>query len=157
MNKFYKFMIWLIVIIYIGFIFSNSLQSGEISGATSMKLAKIIVNYAEKLNISMSLTLFHSLLRKLAHFIEFFGLGLLVGIAIATCPLFKSRILNFVIFLLAVPFTDEFIQRYVPDRVSTYKDMIIDATGMLLGGFFIYVSYLIIKDIVSMFNKKTSK
>jgi len=150
MKKFYKFMIWLLVVLYIGFIFANSLMDGETSGRISMKIAQIIVDYFQKLEIRMSLALFHSLLRKLAHFIEFFGLGILVGIAIATCPLFKSRIINFVLFLIAVPVTDEVIQYYVPDRVSTVKDMIIDASGMLAGGFLVYVTYLILKDITSM-------
>lgn len=155
MKKFFKFIIWLLVVLYIGFIFSNSLMDGKTSGELSMKIARIIVDFVQKLDISMSLTLFHSLLRKLAHFFEFLGLGILVGIAITTCPLFKSRILNFVLFLLAVPITDELIQYYIPDRVSTYKDMIIDASGMLVGGFIVYVTYLIIKDI-SLMLKKTS-
>ena len=143
MKKLFQFLIWLSVILYIAFIFSNSLTSGEVSGASSMKVAKIIVKYLDTLQISMSLKLFHSLLRKLAHFIEFFGLGVLVSIAIATCPLFKSRLLNFIIFLISVPIADEVIQHYVPDRVSTYKDMIIDAGGMICGGLVVYICILI--------------
>ncbi|MCI6273024.1 MAG: VanZ family protein [Erysipelotrichaceae bacterium] len=153
MKKFFNFIIWLLVIVYISFIFSNSLMSGEASGELSYKVAKTFLKIFERFEITMSLKMFHSLLRKVAHFVEFFGLGVLVSIAITTCPLFKSKTLNFTLFLLAIPTCDELIQYYVPDRVSTYKDMIIDASGMLLGGFVVYVSILIIKDIFKIRQK----
>lgn len=153
MKKFLQFLIWLIVVLYIMFIFSNSLMDGETSGKLSYTLAKSVLKFFQRYEISMSVNLFHSLLRKFAHFIEFYVLGFIVSVAIITCPLFKSKIINFMLFLFTIPVTDEAIQHFVPDRVSTYKDMIIDAAGMIFGGLTIYILFLIIKDLSSSFKK----
>lgn len=147
MKLFYKTLIWVVVFIYIGFIFFNSLMSGEVSGSLSMKLAKEFVDFINQYKISMSITLFHMLLRKFAHFIEFFGLGILVSIAITTCPFLKSKITNFILFLVIIPVSDELIQYFIPDRVLTFKDMLIDSFGMICGGFLVYICILIIKDL----------
>jgi VanZ family protein len=64
------------------------------------------------------------------------------------CPLFKSRFLNFTLFLLAVPAIDETIQQYVDGRSSQYFDMLIDGGGFLFGGFVCYVLVLIIRDLL---------
>ena len=63
------------------------------------------------------------------------------------CPLFKSRFLNFVLFLVAVPAIDETIQRFVDGRSSEYFDMLIDGGGFLFGGFICYVVILIFFDL----------
>lgn len=155
MKKTFKFITWLTVVLYIAFIFSNSLMDGTTSGEFSYNVAKELLKFFEGLEITMSFNMFHALLRKTAHFLEFYVLGILVSIAVATCPLFKSKLLNFSLFLIAIPITDEIIQYYVPNRVSTYTDMIIDATGMLFGGFMVYVLILVIKDIIN-YRKKAA-
>ena len=147
MKKWFRFLIWLAVIAYAAFIFSNSLMDGEASGAWSYTIANKIARALEVRGIYMNMSTFHHYLRKMAHFLEFFGLGSLVAIAIATCPLFRSRLLNFVLFLIAVPCSDELIQYYVPGRANSIKDVIIDMSGMICGGFCIYVCWLIIKDL----------
>jgi VanZ family protein len=70
------------------------------------------------------------------------------------CPLFKSRFLNFVLFLIAIPAIDETIQRYVDGRSSQYFDMVIDGGGFLFGGLVCYVLVLIIKDLLFRKNRQ---
>ncbi|MCF0114971.1 MAG: VanZ family protein [Erysipelotrichaceae bacterium] len=147
MKKFFKFLIWLIVVLYTAFIFSNSLMDGAESGNFSYRVANYLANFLNNHGIYFYMSTFHAYLRKLAHFTEFFGLGFLTAIAIVTCPLFKSRLLNFLLFIIAIPCADETIQYFVPGRACSIKDMIIDFSGMLCGGFCVYVCYLIIKDL----------
>lgn len=147
MKKLFKFMIWLTVILYTGFIFSNSLMNGAESSSFSYSVANRLALFLNNHGIYFYMSTFHAYLRKMAHFTEFFGLGALTAIAIATCPLFKSRLLNFILFIIAIPTSDETIQYFVPDRACSIKDVFIDAAGMICGGLCIYILYLIIKDL----------
>ena len=47
------------------------------------------------------------------------------------------------LFLFAVPFADETIQRFYAGRSSQFSDMVIDASGFLAGGIFAFLCILI--------------
>jgi VanZ family protein len=68
------------------------------------------------------------IIRKLAHFTEFFILGCLARKS--TIDLKDNRLLP-LIFL--VPIMDEFIQSFVPDRAMSVVDMGIDSMGIITG------------------------
>ncbi len=140
--------VWLLVFAYIGFIFHNSLMDGTASSAWSMAVTRWIAAFMNRFGFGVSsYSLLHHTVRKLAHFTEFAGLGFLVGLAMTVSPLFRWRWLNFLLFLFAVPFSDEMIQRYVSGRVSQMLDMGIDCLGFLFGGLLIYILFLILKDL----------
>lgn len=139
--------IWLLVAGYIWFIFHNSLMVARASSALSTKVTWVLINYIQRFGLYTDFNTFHHFVRKLAHFSEFAGLGFLVTLAMTVCPLFKSRFLNFTLFLVAIPLADETIQRYVDGRVSQYFDMLIDGSGFLFGGFVCYVLILILRDL----------
>ncbi len=139
--------IWIVVLLYIYFIFSNSMQVAEASNALSRKVTLWIVNHLQTIGLYCDFNVFHGFVRKLAHFSEFAGLGFLVTLALAVCPLFNSAALNFLLFLIAIPVADETLQRFIAGRSSQMKDMIIDGSGFLLGGLLGYLFVLVIKDL----------
>jgi VanZ family protein len=139
--------IWLLVATYIWFIFSNSLMVADASSKLSTKVTWYLINHLQRFGLYADFYTFHHYVRKLAHFTEFAGLGFLVTLAMHICPLFKSRFLNFTLFLVAIPVADETIQHFVEGRSSEYFDMLIDGGGFLAGGFFCYVLILILLDI----------
>ena len=139
--------IWIIVLLYIYFIFSNSMQVAEASNELSRKVTWWIINQLQTIGLYCDFSVFHHFVRKLAHFSEFAGLGFLVTISLAVCPLFNSAFLNFILFLIAIPLADETIQRFIAGRSSQMNDMIIDGSGFLLGGLLGYLFVLVIKDL----------
>lgn len=132
MRKFLKTISWLIIFIYIGFIFSNSLMNGISSGNLSLKIVKIIMNIIPHIKQDI----LHLYIRKLAHFTEFFILGLLLASTIKNYPLIKNKIINFNIFLI-VPVIDETIQNFVVGRVSSVIDILIDTSGLIIAAIFL--------------------
>jgi VanZ family protein len=140
--------VWLFVAAYIYFIFRNSLQVAAASETVSEKVTAVFLRILQRFTLYTSdFQMFNHYVRKLAHFSEFAGLGFLVSLAMHICPLFRSRFFNFTLFLVAVPFADEMIQRYVPGRSPQFRDMLIDGSGFLFGAFFCYALILILMDL----------
>ena len=121
------------------FIWGNSLLPGEISGAFSdwvkAILARIFSTGPEKDAGS-------GLLRKLAHFSEFTALG--IWLAWLHGMLEKGRIQPFLWGVLAAAI-DETIQRFVPDRGPSIRDVCIDSAGVLTGIILLWLGYNYLK------------
>ena len=115
----------------LAFIWGNSLLPGEISGAISgwvhMLIQAIFPGSGEPGQG-------HGLLRKLAHFSEFCALGALLSWLFA---MVKTKKWAFVLPSLAcgclAACVDETIQRFIPDRGPSIKDVGIDSAGVILG------------------------
>ena len=131
----------LAVVLWVGFIFSNSAQTGEESGATSSDVQEAINGILHSLGIDLSLS--EHFIRKAAHFTEYMILGFIVCFDVsAILKLFdakklKSRALA---LSLAVPFSaavaliDEFVvQRATEGRGPSFVDVRIDTCGAALG------------------------
>ena len=120
-------------LLIIGFIFYNSLQGSQESSAMSgrvMALLKPILDPWDRIPEDT----FHWLVRKLAHFTEFFVLGLSLC-ALSGRMIWKSPPMTWyapAILALLVAMTDEFIQRFT-GRTSALKDVAIDLVGALAG------------------------
>lgn len=123
---------WIIVLIYTGLIFNNSLKSGEVSGGLSASITKVVFNFLLSLKIQVSFSSLHHFIRKLAHFSEFFLLSVFVQIAVKFQPLLKNRNLNILLFMLIVPCIDETIQLFVPGRAGLLQDALLDMSGFAL-------------------------
>lgn len=125
--------LWLIVALYVFFIWSNSLQNGEVSGSLSEQVTRLIVSLLENVGITVKdFGLAHHVVRKLAHFSEFMLLGILVSFANRTQPLFSTDRQALVLFML-VPLLDEGIQLFIPGRAGVITDVLIDTAGYLTG------------------------
>ena len=109
------------------FIWGNSLLPGEVSGAFSDWVKSILARFFDTGQEDSSSG---GLLRKLAHFTEFTALGMCL--AWLCGMLGKGKLRPFLWGVLAAS-VDETIQRIVPDRGPSVKDVCIDSAGVLTG------------------------
>lgn len=117
------------------FIWGNSLLPGEVSGAFSDWVKDILAKLfsGDPENPSGG-----GLLRKAAHFTEFAALG--VCLAWLHGMLGKGKLRPFLWGVLAASM-DETIQRFVPDRGPSIKDVCIDSAGVLTGMILLWTGY----------------
>lgn len=136
-----KIRFWAIMIILnILFIWGNSLLPGSVSGAFSDFVSYVV--YSVILGQSGGGGGGDGLLRKVAHFTEFACLGALLSRFLFL--LNKPRwIALAVAFLVAC--CDETIQRFVPDRGPSFKDVLIDTSGAVVGMIVLLVGYAYVK------------
>lgn len=139
--------IWILIFLYIGFIWSNSLQPGTDSGSLSKNITQMILDVLSYINVSFDFDAFHHFIRKLAHFSEYAILGNLVMLALHSKPLLKTIQLNYVLFLILPASIDESIQHFIPGRYGAITDVLIDMSGFLFGSLLVYV-------IVKLINSK---
>ncbi len=119
--------IWIIVI----FLFSS--QSGSTSSDTSHGFVNSLVNIYEKVsgkdvdNELIVKKLNHPV-RKTAHFVEFFILGVLVFLFINTFDINKKIIIS-ILFCFIIACCDEFHQMFSINRGPGVIDVLIDTFG----------------------------
>ena len=119
-----KILYILLVVLFIAFIFSNSLESRETSTSKSTGVLKAINEILE--NINSPITLKEVFIRKCAHFTEFFILGsLLFGLLCMYKCVNKSNLVYAGFFGCLVAMTDETIQ-YFSNRGSMLLDVWLD-------------------------------
>ncbi len=121
------------------FIWGNSLLPGEVSGAFSdwvkSVLSRIFAGSEDDVSGG-------GLLRKLAHFTEFAALGMCL--AWLHGMLEKGKVRPF-LWGVAAASVDETIQRFVPDRGPSVKDVCIDSAGVLTGIILLWTGYHYLK------------
>ena len=140
-----KHLFLILTVCWIIVIFSFSLQNGSLSSLQSGFFSTRIHQFLLSMSINIEKSTVSFIIRKLAHFTEFFILGCLVRKS--TLDIKDNRLL-YIIFL--VPILDEFIQSFVPDRAMSVIDMGIDSMGIITGIVFItlihtYISQKLIK------------
>ena len=139
--------VWTILtILYVGFIFHNSMTPAQESSQQSGQVLAIALKIIDNMGMSGGWITEH-LIRKMAHYAEYTGLGILLGI---TVKLYSFRtdfrkILQGWLGIL-IPFVDETIQLFVEGRSGQISDVWLDMAGVFTG-------YVIIEIIVWM--KKT--
>lgn len=112
------------------FIFSNSLQPGDVSGAASQQVTAWVTGTPD---ISGG-TALEGFIRKLGHVGEFALLGLAMALCLRafTRRWWPQLLLPFGCGIV-VAAIDEIIQLYVPGRSSRVSDVFIDLLGVALG------------------------
>ncbi len=141
-----KHLFLILTVCWIIVIFSFSLQNGSLSSLQSGFFSTRIHQFLLSMSIDIEKSTVSFIIRKLAHFTEFFILGCLVRKS--TLDIKDNRLL-YIIFL--VPILDEFIQSFVPDRAMSVIDMGIDSMGIVTGIVLItlihtYISQKLIKN-----------
>ena len=121
------------------FIWGNSLLPGEISGAFSDWVKEILSHI---LPIKPDDSTGGGLLRKLAHFTEFACLGACLGWLHGMLQ--KGKLRPF-LWGTAAAAVDETIQRVVPDRGPSVKDVCIDSAGVLTGIILLWIGHHYLK------------
>lgn len=136
-----KYLKLALLVIWLGVIFFLSNQTGEVSGNLSNGLLKTIANIFRITNIEQFIVKYQVLIRKTAHFIEYFILGLLIYLNIYEFSK-KENITISIILCGLYAITDELHQLFVSDRVFMVGDIILDTVGGIIG---ILLIYLILK------------
>ena len=127
--------IWLIVI----FIMSS------FNASISSKQSGFIVNIISKILNINNINLLSIIIRKLAHFTEYFILGIIVANFIKNI---HKKPYYAIIFCILYAISDEIHQIFVSGRAFQIKDILIDSLGILCG------TYLIHKISIKFDNKK---
>ena len=121
------------------FIWGNSMLPGEISGAISDWVKNVIAMlFSGDGNISSG----GGLIRKIAHFTEFAALG---GLFAWLFGMLKKKRYWPLICGVTAACVDETIQRFVPDRGPSIRDVGIDSCGVLLGMTLLYLGHIYCK------------
>ena len=123
---------YVMLALWISLIWGQSMLSGDSSSGESLAFLSFVQPLLDLLHIT-DLDLVHLFIRKAAHFSEYFVLAVLA--VRAFMPLWGTRkptrlgIACTLAMWPIVPSIDETIQRFVPGRVGTPKDVAIDMCG----------------------------
>ena len=113
-------------------IFMNSLENGEESGKKSDFLVNICISFLGFFGIEIDVYILGVLIRKLAHFAEYFVLGLTSSLFLTQLP-YKKFIYFSPIYCLIIAFCDEFVMQMITaGRAPRFTDVLIDFSGVLL-------------------------
>lgn len=130
--------------LWIFVIFSFSLQSGEESGQLSGGIVSWIVE-TFSLTKFMDIDDIHFLVRKTAHFTEYFILGVMTLLTLLQTKFPKKGIVG-LFFCIMIASLDETIQLFVGGRAGQLMDVVLDSTGSLCGILFV-IFVIKIKDL----------
>lgn len=123
--------IWLaIYAIYIVLIFVNSMDPADVSSVKS----GTVLQFLNHLLFADRAVLTEHIVRKLAHFTEYAGAGVLGWMAFSQWIQGRGqRMIDTCFAGVLIAFCDETIQLFVPGRSGQVSDMWIDVSGYLLG------------------------
>ena len=121
----FQWVLFAAIVLWTIFIWGNSLKPVESSRGDSLK----VMEYAEPIldAVKAAPSIRHHIVRKMAHLIEFFTLGLLWA------GVFRGRKLGVPLALcLTTAAVDEGIQLFVPGRGAQLIDVVRDFSGSLM-------------------------
>lgn len=128
---------WLLVIAWMIIIFIFSSQPGNVSDENSKFVIYVFNLLGLDLNSSLG-SLANFVVRKCAHFTEYFILYMLIYNAMKESFNFKKALLFSIIGVFLYASSDEFHQSFVPDRGPSFRDVMIDTSGGLLALIIVY-------------------
>lgn len=134
-----RLVLTVITICCILFIFHNSMFPGPQSSNQSQYVMTLLNHILG--TFGLPVTLSEHFVRKLAHFIEYFVLGILMTATIKSYgrPVIES-VFTVLFFLLLIPVADELIQFFTPQRGSSVLDVLLDFSGGITGMLLCYIS-----------------
>lgn len=135
-----------LLVLSIVFIFINSFQDVDASNQRSLALLEIINDYLSDLGIK---NLSNIVIRKIAHYMEFFVLGVVSCVAIRMFVSKQKRIWVLIPLGigLVVAITDEMFQFVSAGRTPRVLDVVIDFSGVLSAVLIYYVIIVVVKQI----------
>lgn len=132
---------WVAVVLWMGLIFYLSAQVADQSAKLSSGITQFIINVIHGVfpKIHIDLESLGFLVRKLAHFLCYLVLGVLVLNAFGKCGIKGyKRILFSAIVCILYAASDEIHQLYVPGRGGQIRDVLIDSFGAGTGFIFYF-------------------
>ena len=127
---------WIVILAVLTFawtltIFAQSAKNGEESTKDTDKVMEIIEEIAETVGVDAEISA--HLVRKTAHFLEYFILGVLTSLLFLTVG-GGWRLSGGFVYAVSVAFCDEFaVQRLSEGRAPQFTDVLIDSAGALFG------------------------
>ena len=141
MRKYGKWLALAACLLWCAVIWQFSLSAGSVSAATSGRVLTFCNGMLERLHVPLRLTA--GTVRKMAHFAEFFVLGLLAAQTLLLHG-FGHPLLQAPAFCLLVAAVDELIQCFVPDRGPHVLDVLLDLSGGIVGTLVLWALYLLL-------------
>ena len=161
-RKIFIIILSICAVLWLAFIFSNSVDNGAASTEKSSTVTEIANTVAHALGYGGEIS--HKFIRKLAHFLEFFGLSLLFSADLAVIfypylgkrfPLFALAISSAVPLSALCACADECIQLFSDGRAAQLTDVLIDSSGALCGCVLFTVCLLLLRLLSKKFLKKS--
>lgn len=122
----------ILTILFVCFIYGNSLMPGDISSLESGFVFDILNTFSKIIGIDISIT--EHFVRKGAHFTEYAVLGiLLMSTKMSYVRNILEDIFNVLFLGLFIPVIDETIQLFVEGRSGQISDVILDFSGVIAG------------------------
>lgn len=136
-KNFYKIVSAIALLAIIFFIFYHSAQDGFQSSQSSAWVTAWLQSLFTFIGLTFTIT--ETIVRTLAHLIQFFFFGLMIAIHLV---LYREKPWkqHFITLLVLLPIFDESLQYFVPGRAFEVQDLIVDYIGILLG--FILVVFI---------------
>lgn len=134
-----KRILTILLVIWMGFIFSMSSQNSEISSNTSGETIKIILSlvpkFTEQIEKVQQQTVenLQFIARKSAHFIAYMVLGIILILLLLQFSNINKKPQIALALCVVYAISDEFHQFFVPGRACQLRDVIIDSLGSLTG------------------------
>ena len=132
---------WLIIIgiLWHIFIFSQSLLPGEVSSNQSGFIVDTLYPLFTRIGFTIDIDTFTFIIRKSAHFVEYFILGIILFLIYQKW--FKNKTLWVCVLVhgLLTASIDETIQRFTPNRSGELRDVLIDSIGIFVGIIWIFI------------------
>lgn len=125
---------WMVsLVLYILFIFGNSMQTADTSSGQSSAVLTLMVESLSALGVD-NIGITEHIIRKMAHFTEYTLLGMLIykNVRIQFSAR-NERVLYTCLLGFAVPFMDETIQLFVEGRSGQISDVWLDMSGVVFG------------------------
>ena len=130
MRRFY----WILVLVFTGLIFYNSSLSASSSDEVSYFFVKLIAGINSFLDTPVSLQAMNHIIRKTAHFLEYFVQALLLCNAFQTSRIGRKASHGYILlFSLMTAVFDEYIQLYSLGRSGQVTDIMLDFSGSVTG------------------------
>lgn len=129
---------WLLLIGWMLVIFLFSAQTGEQSSGSSGLVEQLLSIFSFIPDYIFGLEL-QFLIRKVAHFTEYFILYVLMFNVIIEYQLLKKSLIYALIGVFLYACTDEIHQAFVPGRACTFIDVLIDTSGGVVAMIFIWM------------------
>lgn len=119
-------LIWASIIIFL------TLQPADASSSLSGEITLILYNIVKQVGITISIETVHFVVRKIAHFTEYFILGILAFLVLVPYTIsFKRKLIVIFVFGLMFACLDEAIQIFIDGRAGSVRDVLIDSAGVL--------------------------
>ena len=140
-----KLIISISCIFWLGFIFLNSSQTGNISHERSMKFVNNILKRIFQ-NSNFNTSQLDMIARKCAHGFEFMILAVILVILFTLIKVSRVNAVIYSLFIVILIATfDETLQLFIEDRTSRVTDILIDFSGGIIGAILTEIFYSLLK------------